>query len=288
MNTQRVPRPKGTTEIAEAYYNCPPQKTNEEDNITSLNKNPIEQHIIRHYINTGYQYCNHPMDLITFMNYTNIPEKDIHEYLIERNNTIGYIGDKEQQEGMMMAILMGILGGALNDRQTALYHQQVLLQSQGGEYKPFISGEVTKALKLSQESNAQVLNVLKSLMPNKGPNVLNQFNQQNNFLSDSGANSEMAKGLTVDEAMSIIYQSAGYAPLLSDESQKEALALEHLDKDCPEVRAIHQSGLDTEREGLNFSNIVQISDSLLEPEEVKHLDRRAIELGVDLEDDDNI
>lgn len=289
--TTRIPRPKGLTEISENYYkqtNSPPQKTNEENHITTNNEtlNPIEEHIIRHYINTGYRYCNQSMDIITFSNYTGIDENKIHQVIIGKTKDMGIGMDKEAVGDQVRGILFGILGGALSDRQTALYHQQLLLGSQGDSYKPFISGEVTKALKLSQEANAQVLNILKSIMPNKGPQILNQFNTQNIYPNGEDDSATSTPGLTVEQALAIIHQSESYVPLLEDQSQKEALKLEYLsDPEIPEVRAMHQHGMDVDREGLNFGKIAELSDGLL-VDDNKHQDRRAKELDIDLESDE--
>jgi hypothetical protein len=205
--------------------------------------------------------------------------------IIGKTKDMGIGMDKEAVGDQVRAILFGILNGALSDRQTALYHQQLLLGSQGDSYKPFISGEVTKALKLSQESNAQVLNILKSIMPSKGPQILNQFNTQNIYPNSEDDPATSTPGLTVDQALTIIHQSESYVPLLEDPSQREAIGIEHLGPEIPEVRAMHQHGMDVDREGLNFGKIAELSDGLLVDDD-KHQDRRAKELDIDLESDE--
>lgn len=280
MKQQRIPRPKGTTEISQYLNHSHPLEESEPNNKELIN------HIINHYINTGYTYCHTPMDIVTFSNYTGIEEKDIHEVIIGNAKDMGNKMDKEHMEGIMAGLLFSVLGGALNDRQTALYHQQILLNSQGATYKPFISGEVTKALKLSQDSNAQLAQLVKMIMPNKGPNILNQFNTQNIYSSgDSGDMVNGDNGLSVQDALLLIQQSDSYMPLLSDESQKDRLALEHLSEPVPEVRAIYQQGINTDKEGLNFGKIAELSEGLLIDDD-SHIDRRAKELEIDLESDE--
>src|SRR5690606_34007796 len=96
---------------------------------------------------------------------------------------------------------------------------------------------------------------------NKGPNVLNQFNQQNNFPNAPATG--VGATVTTDQVLAIIQKQDGYLPLLDDPNQKQALALQYNISDMPEVRAINQEGIDTRREGLDFGKIADLSDALL-------------------------
>lgn len=280
-NTKRIPRPMGITELSQRHT----QSLSEEERLQNLKT--LEDHLIRHYINNNYHYCNEPMDIITFSNYTNITEHRIHEALIHRTKDMGQLLRDDAIEETYRGLFSLILSGALNDRLTAEMHQSILLKSQGTSYAPFISGEVTKALKLTQESNAQLLNLAKALIPNKGPNVLNQFNQQNNYngaLPESGE-----RPVTLDEVLTIIQQSDDYVPLLEDEEQKAKLALEYDIANMPIVKATDQQGLDTSKEGLDFDKIAKVPLGMLpfdEDIETKHIDRRAEQMLMDMDEDD--
>lgn len=270
----RVPRPRGTTEISSHLST---QKNRTEDYPILLKE--LQSHVIEHYINTNYTYCHHTMDIITFCNYTNIPENDVHQHMINRTKTLSHLMEPENLNTLHRELLSHILSGALNDRQTAVMHQSILLRSQGGDYKPFISSEVTKALKLTQESNAQILSVIKSTMPTS----MVQFNTQNNYQDGERRPGDPAQGLTVDQALELIQTQPTYQPLLEDQSQLQSLKLTHNLDEMPEVRANYQQGVNTAKEGLDFTKIAELSDGLIT--EDSHIDRRANELDIDLDAD---
>ena len=107
-----------------------------------------------------------------------------------------YIGDTRRRTVLqrinvasrMIQTTMGDVEGTINKLQQivindslatrALIDKQlgIMLASQGDTYKPYISGEVNKTLKLRLDSDANVMGVLKALQPT-GPNI--QINNTN-------------------------------------------------------------------------------------------------------------
>lgn len=271
MNKQlRTPRPLGTTEIGLSLKKEP-------DNVELQSQ--LQQHIIRHYIQNNFTYCHKHMGIEELATYTSIPESLITEALLQTGqNTFDLIDSEEQSKALR--VLLGLsLKSALGDSQRALKQLLLLQASQGNGYKAFITTEVNKALKLTQDSTTQMLNIYKALAGNSGPNIIINNNNsqalQNNFL-------------TPDRALELISSKDETLPLLESAGQKDVLFEEYELELTPEVNAIRQTGLDTQKEGLNIRELAQISDALVNDLEgpKTHIDRRAIEVNWDLEDDE--
>lgn len=265
---KRVPRPKGLTEIA-SYQNT-----------NKAVEGKIEEHMIRHYISTGFQYCNENMGIDQFSRLTGIEPSIITEKIIEYgSDTMGMV-DPEESGAILRALVGVVLKETLTDRSKALQQHSILFAAQGHSYKPFISGEVTKALKLGQEATSNLMNFYRMMAGNEGTKVLinntNQVQTQTNYI-------------TPDQALELIAQKDTKAPLLENPEQRDVLFLEHNISDTPEVQANKQQGVDLTKEGVNFNKLAKVSEGLVndmdEPRVNLHKDRRAIELDVDLDID---
>lgn len=273
---ERIPRPKGTTELGSLY-----NKTKDTTDLDTL-----INHIIRHYINTGFKYCHNTIDLNTFSQYTGIDIGLIQQQMLYRSNDLINLADPEIQQDHIRAILKTALSGALSDRNRAITQYEHLAKAQGQTYKPFISGEVNKALKLTLDTTQNLTNLYKALVGNEAHIVINNTNalQQNN-----------TNYLTIEKALTVLQQHSPKALAPGEPNpQLEGLYSDHQLDNTPEVVASKQQGLDTSKEGLNFTNLVPLSDGkvddLIEADKgpKSHIDRRAQELNIDLENDDNI
>lgn len=268
---KRTPRPLGTTEIGRTL-------NKDQDNVDIQTQ--LQLHIIRHYIQNNFTYCHTPMSIEQLSHYTGIPNHLITEAIIQTGQATFNLLDREDQANSFRAILGLTINSALADSQRALEQYAILKASQGNSYKAFISGEVNKALKLTQESTAQMLNIYKAMAGNSALNVVINNNQQQNIQTNNY--------LTADSALEIINSKDESLPLLENPELKDALYHEHGLDDTPEVRAINQTGLDTSKEALNLRTLAQVSEALVNDLEgpKSHIDRRAIEIDWDLEDDD--
>ena len=76
-------------------------------------------------------------------------------------------------------------------------------------------------------------------------------------------------------------------PLLEDSEARQQLFLEHNISDLPEINANMQHNIDTSREGLSF-NVPLVDDALVlsEDEDLGHINRRAEEYDIDLDQDE--
>lgn len=266
----RTPRPKGTTEISYIY-----NKDKTEDN-----KHKLITHVIRHYINTNFCYCNQSMNLEQFSQYIQVEPNIIHKEIMDIGQIQYQMLNDKAKEEIFGGLIFNCFFGALSDRSTALQHSNILLAAQGQTYKPFISSEVTKALKLNQDANAQVLNVLTKFIGNQGPGI----SITNNINANSNNNNQV---LTVEGALQLIQQNTDNRPLLEDPEAKEALYIQYGIGSMPEVNANLQTGYDTSKEGLSFNKIADAQ--LIDDEEGKrsrHADRREKAYNIDTEADE--
>lgn len=263
-NIQRIPRPIGTTEIGIQLNNI----KDKEDPTYTPKKQELINHLINHYINTNYKYNDKPLTINQFANIINIDETYILTKVYNNmGNMYNNLSDKERSH--ILGVLNFSMGhGFLRSQQAIQHHTQLLLESQGASYKPFISSEVTKALKLQLDTLQLGTQIHNRLFPSdKGSptiNIMNQ-NQQNTF--------------SIHEAQMLINQNRTDAPLLENPNAVQGLYIEHNINTMPEVNANLQTGIDNTKEGLNFSNMNR--ELLEEP----HTDRRAKELDIDLDID---
>lgn len=263
---KRTPRPKGLTELGKLYKQG------------QLQLEDLEDHIINHYISTGYRYCGQSYNVEEFSRLTNIDTQRITQSLIEYGQTTMQLVDPEQSGDILRATLGLILSESLADRTRALEQYYVLANAQGQSYKPFISAEVTKALKLTQEATAGILNLYRTMAGKEGGvNVLVQNNQNTQVNHNY---------LTPEKAVELLDSQATATPLLEDPIAKENLFITHGLEDTPEVQANKQQGIDLTKEGAEFHKLAKVSDGLLnEKPRSRHIDRRANELDVDLDSD---
>lgn len=112
------------------------------------------------------------------------------------------IWDKDKQEELLNALLGEQLAWALEDRMEISHQLQILRDSQGGKYTPFISAEVNKTLKLKLESSTSLQSIIRNLTGSNTTNIFNQFNQQNNLNAENT--------ISIEEARTIVLESQRY------------------------------------------------------------------------------
>lgn len=267
MNKQkRTPRPKGLTELGKLYHK------------EAITLEELQLHIIQHYIATGYRYCGRSYSIEQLAQHINVPTETITQQVIQYGQTTMQLVDPEQSGDLLRATLGLLLSESLADRTRALEQYYVLANAQGQKYKPFISAEVTKALKLTQEATSGILNLYRTMAGKDGINVIvnNTTNTQvnNNYL-------------TTERALELLDKQPTAIPLLEDPKAKEQLFLKHHLENTPEVQANKQQGIDISREGVEFHKLAKVSDALLsdDPKD-RHTDRRANQYDVDLDSDE--
>lgn len=262
----------GTTAMAAEY-----QKS---QNLEDLQK--VYNYIINHWLMGNGMLCGIMYDINTFSTKTGIDINYIRVFMRDRLLQ-SKLWDKERQEEMLQALLGEQVAWALEDRMEISHQVNILRESQGGHYTPFISAELNKALKMKLDSSTSLQSIIRTFMGGGTTNIFNQFGDtQNNQLNQN-------QGISIEEARKIILESQR----VMDKPQEAKLLADHYDlSSLPEVVATKQEGIDTTKEGLtlNTAEMRQITDDYKGAMELSsrehHELRREIEANIDPKDPD--
>jgi len=264
MDKKRQARPMGITEIGHMY------------NKGIVTKEELEDKLIEHYIRTGFMFNGRSMSIEQFCIHTKIdPDRVFHQVTERGKDRFGMV-DQEEQGDHLRALLGIAISGALSDRSAALQQLNILQSAQGQTYKPFVSGEVNKALKLTMESTQGILQIAKSLGGTQGLNVVINNNQ--------GDSNTQHNYLTSDKALELMGDKDKGPRLINNQRDKDALFAKHNIQGMPEVKATKQRGMDTSKEGLAFDKLAELSDDKVDKKD-HHRTRREEALEIDPEDD---
>lgn len=153
--------------------------------------------------------------------------------------------DRNKMDEIADSLMGACISWALEDRMEVSQQVQILRDSQGGRYAPFITSEVNKALGLKQQSTTSLQSLVRAVT---GGGTVNIFAQQNNQFNN-GAQEEQT--LTRDEAMEMIQRE------LADKGgikEIEYVENQYDFKELPVVVATKQDGNRGEKEGLTLKN----------------------------------
>lgn len=266
----RFPRPMGTTAMALEY-----QKTHEEESLVKVQNYLINQWLMGNGVLCGVTY-----DINSFSNGLGIDIEYVRVFMRDRLLS-SRIWDKDKQEELLNALLGEQLAWALEDRMEISHQLQILRDSQGGKYTPFISSEVNKTLKLKLESSTSLQSIIRNLTGGNTTNIFNQFNQQNNLNTENT--------ISIEEARTIVLESQ---KVLTKTEEAKLLEDKYDINSLPEVVATKQEGVDTSKEGLNLNKkeLNQITDNYKAAMELSskehHELRREIEMRIDPDEED--
>ena len=191
--------------------------------------------------------------------------------------------DRNKMDEIADSLMGACIGWALEDRMEISQQVQILRDSQGGRYAPFITAEVNKAIGLKQQSTTSLQSLVRAV---SGGGTVNIFNQQNNQFNNTG---ESEPVLTRDIAMSMIQKE------LADKGgikEIEYVENQYDFKELPVVVATKQEGNRGDKEGLTLKKAELDSvtgdyqGALKAFEEDHHQIRREIEEGIDYEEID--
>ena len=236
----RFPRPMGTTAMALEYQKNP------DDSLLMK----IHNYIINQWLMGNGVLCGITYDINTFSYRMGIDINYIRVFMRDRLLS-SRIWDKDKAEDLLQALMGEQLAWALEDRMEIAHQVNILRESQGGKYVPFISSELGKALKLKLESSTSLQSIVRNLTGGSTTNIFAQFNQQNNVTQQNA--------ITVEEARQIVLESQR----VMDKTEEAKLLESRYDlSSLPEVVATKQEGVDTSKEGLNLNKaeLMQITD----------------------------
>lgn len=191
--------------------------------------------------------------------------------------------DRNKMDEIADSLMGACIGWALEDRMEISQQVQILRDSQGGRYAPFITAEVNKAIGLKQQSTTSLQSLVRAV---SGGGTVNIFNQQNNQFNNAA---ESEPVVTRDMAMEMIQKE------LADKGgikELEYVENQYDFKELPVVVAIKQEVNRGDKEGLTLKKAELDSvtgdyhGALKAFEEDHHQIRREIEEGIDYEEID--
>ena len=240
----------------------------------------IHNYLINQWLMGNGVLCGITYDINTFSYRMGIDINYIRIFMRDRLLS-SRIWDKEKSEDLLQALMGEQLAWVLEDRMEIAHQVNVLRESQGGKYMPFISAELGKALKLKLESSTSLQSIVRNITGGSTTNIFAQFNQNNV--------NQPQNTISIDEARQIVLESQK----ILDKTEEAKLLEERYDiASLPEVVATKQEGVDTSKEGLNLNKVelAQITDDYkgameLFPDE-HHEIRREIEMRIDPDEED--
>ena len=270
IKSNRVPRPFGLTNMMMEYNSTKSPQ---------LLQN-IQRFLINYWITNNMTYCGKPYSINKFAQSIGVDVSDIR--LTMRDMVLNNrIWDKDNQQALIESMLGEQMAWALEDRMEAAQQVEILRESQGNSYKPFVSAELGKALKLKLDTTNNLSQIIKQFVGNSGINVnVNVDNSQNT-----------TNNITIEEARTLI-QQVNEQQALERPSEVKLLETQYDIASLPEVRATKQTGVDTSKEGLSFSKTELNSttddykgamNAYLED---RHEMRREIEENIAIDEDD--
>lgn len=191
--------------------------------------------------------------------------------------------DRSKMNEIADSLMGACISWALEDRMEVSQQVQILRDSQGGRYAPFITSEVNKALGLKQQSTTSLQSLVRAVT---GGGTVNIFAQQNNQFNNSAQEEQT---LTRDEAMEMIQRE------LADKGgikEIEYVENQYDFKELPVVVATKQYVNRGEKEGLTLKNgeldsvTGDYHGALKVFDEDHHQIRREIEEGIAYEEVD--
>lgn len=209
-NIKRIPRIQGLTQILSLIHNPnpgtqspipPPSKTRKDTiqnqpNTKTTNRQlltivDVHKHVIKHYLANNFTIDGTFTSISGLAMYLGINEKTALGY-INRYMTANDRQLKPMMDGGLARVaIFGSFFGVQEAAHKASEQLSILASSQAGEYRPFISGEVNRAVKNLLDSQKLVMEMANMLQP-KQPTIAitNQNNmavQNHAYLSPDGA-----------------------------------------------------------------------------------------------------
>lgn len=205
MKERRMPRPLGMT-YQSIHYNKETEESKKEIILKKIQSIYIDQYVT----NSGYLMGNY----MTIDNLGSLLKMGTMEVMRAMNRTMERISKlmgMDENNHWARAAILGQLKKAQEAQSLAEMQVHILLASQGSEYRPFLSSEVIKAMKVYQDSTKPVMEILKTFNEKSATNIFT-FNTQNNVTN--------ASHITIAEASKMLTESSQPSLLAGGEELK--------------------------------------------------------------------
>lgn len=199
--------------------------------------------MILHYTVSGFMFNGVPCSIPQLSQVLQTPQNKIMELVSKTAENMGSLTDMNQIEDTIKSIVTLGSTWAIQDRGQVHQQLNILMKAQDGTYKPFISGEVNKAMKLLLDSNKNILDMYKTFFTSQSntTNILNIYQKDKDSNQDQDyVTPDIALNLVLDHnpSKAIGTYQEGQPPRrpseLTDEDI-ENLYEEHRVGDSPEV-----------------------------------------------------
>jgi len=257
MKVHRQPRPLGLTLIAQSLNKS---KENSDDELISK----LLTYIIKHNLTIGGKR----LSIETLSLYLNKPVHIILRLFIRYNNKLSQVmlGNRDQTVGALF--FLG-LKNMLEDKALVEQQAQNLIVAQGVGYKPYLSSAVNDILATNLHATDAFIKLAKAMMPS-GP--------QNAIQINNGEPVGAIKAIGINEAMAIL-EAEGITKLSYSEDRFKQVSITHNLSSMPQVNAKLQHADAKE---------IPILSNPLKESKLKHKTRRALEEGINEEEDTQI
>jgi hypothetical protein len=167
---KRIPRPQGTTYLSIQY-----QKTNQNED-----KDRLYSHIINLYVINGFMINGRAMSIPQLSKSLSLPTEKVMEEISNLGTKMGSLASTENINNTVQMLVTLSTTWAIQDRGKVQEQLELLLKSQGNTYKPFVTGEVSKTLKVLLDSNKNIMEVYRTFFTssNNTTNILNLIQPQ--------------------------------------------------------------------------------------------------------------
>lgn len=215
---KRFPRPKGTSS---RLLNPNPQASKNKRKNQSTRTRQLIINVIKDYMYNDFMLNGEPTSIPKLAQYIGITESQVQIHMAQQSSSLARIFNSDRAQEICRAAQIQVLSASLGDRGRVLNQLQIMLNSQGDRYKPFISSEVNHSLNLLLRATKNTSDVLGQMMGGQGTsiNILNQVGDQNNNY------------LTIDKAASMITE---------DEVKKDGTDMPNLEEKYAHVYTTHQ------------------------------------------------
>jgi len=265
---KRLPRPQGSTFLSMRFQ----QSNTQED------REAIFKHVISAYTLQGFMWNNVPCTINQLSQILRLPTQIILLYISELGQNMGSLASAENIENTLKSIITLSTTWAIQDRGLVSNQLNQLLASQDGKYKPFITAEVNKVLKLMIDSNKGMQDAYKTFFTsaNNVTNILN-VTQKDKAVSEQ-------EYLSPDQALLMIQEAEKKA--LSDGKPNTIPAT----KPASLTKTVYSDDADKLFEGYGLANFGSVKEnrtgtSALEPSEMANTPQSQGDAGQDKEED---
>lgn len=239
--TKRIPRPQGLSLIRD--------------------DNDKRVYAIRYYTQNNCTWMGIRMSIPEF---THFIGASIQEVLVQVNKVSGImsniIGDKKEYTKVAQHVADVIINMGLQDKYRADEQVRYLTLSQGASYKPFISGEVNRAISNSLSATSGLNSIFRNVFD---PSILKEAYQDDP--------TQQAQNLQIEDVIQLLQDNNNPNSPLKSNATLDALRKTYISPNLPTIIAVQQEDFKAEDLGAG-KGLVQPPDSL-----ITHHERREVE-----------